>query len=89
LGPAETGVMVGRSVEGTWSADEFSVRKDQPELLSILNKALEALPVAELSALRLKWLGATPVPVPAWQRVPNWVYWAIATALLFGLISLA
>lgn len=88
LGPADDGLRVGRSVEGTWSADEFSVRKDQPELLSILNKALEALPVAELSAIRLKWLGATPVPMPVWQRVPTWVYWAITTALLFGLISL-
>lgn len=89
LGPADDGLRVGRSVEGTWSADEFSVRKDQPELLSILNKSLEALPVAELSAIRLKWLGATPVPMPVWQRVPTWVYWAISTALLFGLISLA
>ncbi|MGC5702217.1 transporter substrate-binding domain-containing protein [Pseudomonas sp. NFXW11] len=89
LGPTDDGLRVGRSVEGTWSADEFSVRKDQPELLSILNKSLEALPVAELSAIRLKWLGATPVPMPAWQRVPTWVYWALCTALLFGLLSLA
>ncbi len=89
LALADDGLRVGRSVEGTWSADEFSVRKDQPELLSILNKSLEALPVAELSAIRLKWLGATPVPMPVWQRVPTWVYWAISTALLFGLISLA
>lgn len=80
---------VGRSVEGKWSADAFSVRKDHPELLSILNKALEALPVAELSAIRLKWLGAAPVPMAVWQRVPMWVYWASATAILFGLISLA
>lgn len=89
LNLADDGLRVGRSVEGTWSADEFAVRKDQPELLSILNKSLEALPVAELSAIRLKWLGATPVPMPAWQRVPTWVYWAVATALLFGLASLA
>ncbi|MBC2657634.1 transporter substrate-binding domain-containing protein [Pseudomonas sp. MSSRFD41] len=86
---AYEGLRVGRSVEGTWSADEFAVRKDQPELLSILNKALEALPVAELSATRLKWLGSTPVPMPVWQRVPDWVYWAICTTLLFGLLSLA
>lgn len=86
---AYEGLRAGRSVEGTWSADEFAVRKDQPELLSILNKALEALPVAELSAIRLKWLGSTPVPMPVWQRVPAWVYWAICTALLFGLLSLA
>ncbi|WP_350613670.1 transporter substrate-binding domain-containing protein [Pseudomonas sp. HY7a-MNA-CIBAN-0227] len=80
---------VGRSVEGKWSVNSLSVRKDQPELLSILNKALEALPVAELSALRLRWLGAVPIPVPAWQRVPPWAYWTVAMAILFVLVSLA
>nr|WP_261792931.1 transporter substrate-binding domain-containing protein [Pseudomonas chlororaphis] len=88
-GYPEDGLRIGRSVEGKWSADELSVRRDQPELLSILNKALEAFPVAELSAIRLKWLGATPVPVPMWQRVPMWIYWATFTAILFGLLSLA
>lgn len=79
---------VGRSVDGKWSSDNLAVRKDHPELLSILNKALEALPVAELSALRLRWMGAVAVPVPAWQRVPPWAYWTVATALLFVLVSL-
>lgn len=84
----EDDLRIGRSVEGKWSSEHFSVRKDQPELLSVLNKALEAFPVAELSAIRLKWLGAVPIPVPAWQRVPTWVYWGGATAVLFVLISL-
>lgn len=88
-GHSADGLCIGRSVEGKWSNDELSVRKDQPELLSILNKALEAFPVAELSAIRLKWLGVTPVPAPVWQRVPMWVYWAICTAILFALLSLA
>ncbi|NVZ72559.1 transporter substrate-binding domain-containing protein [Pseudomonas costantinii] len=79
---------IGRSVEGKWSSNCFSVRKDLPQLLSILNKALEALPVAELGALRLRWLGTVPVPVPAWQRVPAWAYWTVAVALLFVLVSL-
>lgn len=79
---------VGRSVDGKWSSDSLAVRKDHPELLSILNKALEALPVAELSALRLRWMGAVAVPVPAWQRVPSWAYWTVATALLLVLMSL-
>ncbi|CRM52359.1 multi-sensor hybrid histidine kinase [Pseudomonas brenneri] len=78
----------GRSVDGKWSSDSLSVRKDHPELLSILNKALEAMPVAELSALRLRWMGAVAVPVPAWQRVPPWAYWTVATAILFVLVSL-
>ncbi len=78
----------GRSVDGKWSSDSLSVRKDHPELLSILNKALEALPVAELSALRLRWMGSVAVPVPAWQRVPPWAYWTVATAIVFVLMSL-
>ncbi|WP_410022054.1 MULTISPECIES: transporter substrate-binding domain-containing protein [unclassified Pseudomonas] len=78
---------VGRSVDGKWSVNSLSVRKDLPELLSILNKALEAMPVAELSALRLRWLGAVNIPVPAWQRVPAWAYWTVATAILLVLLS--
>ncbi|OTJ30682.1 hypothetical protein CAY91_34915, partial [Pseudomonas aeruginosa] len=54
---AQEGLRMGRSVDGQWSSNCLSVRKDQPELLNILNKALEALPVAELSALRLRWIG--------------------------------
>lgn len=85
---AEDGLRVGRSVDGQWSSNCLSVRKDLPELLSILNKALEALPVAELSALRLRWIGAVVVPPPAWQRVPTWAYWTVAMALLLVLVSL-
>ncbi len=84
----QDGLRIGRSVDGKWSANSLSVRKDQPELLSILNKALEALPVAELSALRLRWIGAVAIPVPAWQRVPAWAYWTVAMAILFVLVSL-
>ncbi|NWC10243.1 transporter substrate-binding domain-containing protein [Pseudomonas agarici] len=82
---------VGRSVEGLWSADSFSVVKTSPELLSILNKSLEAFPVAELRALRIKWLGAVPVAPPpsVWKRVPRWVYGLTGALLLLGGVSLA
>ncbi|MDY7559275.1 transporter substrate-binding domain-containing protein [Pseudomonas sp. 10B1] len=79
---------IGRTVEGQWSSDRFSVVRTQPELLSILNKALEEFPVAEMRAIRMKWLGAVVVPPPVWLRIPAWVYWAMAVTLLFGLISL-
>jgi two-component system sensor histidine kinase EvgS len=79
---------VGRSVEGQWSPDRFSVVETQPELLSILNKALEEFPVGELRAIRLKWLGAV-IPQPTvWQRIPPWVYWTLAVASMLGLVSL-
>ncbi|GAB0074786.1 transporter substrate-binding domain-containing protein [Pseudomonas syringae] len=80
---------VARSVDGKWSPDRFSVIKTQPELLGILNKALEEFPVAELRSIRLKWLGSS-LPQPSlWGRIPRWVFWAVALALLTGLVSLA
>ncbi|MGY4490327.1 two-component system sensor histidine kinase EvgS [Pseudomonas sp. TE3610] len=79
---------VGRSLEGRWASDRFAVRLDEPLLLSILNKSLEAYPVAELRAVRLKWLGAVDGAPPVWQRIAPWVWWALAAALLFGLVSL-
>ncbi|KPX39920.1 Sensory box histidine kinase/response regulator [Pseudomonas syringae pv. helianthi] len=80
---------VARSVDGKWSPDRFSVIKTQPELLGILNKALEEFPVAELRSIRLKWLGSV-LPQPSlWGRIPQWVFWVLALALLTGLVSLA
>ncbi|MFJ2483648.1 transporter substrate-binding domain-containing protein [Pseudomonas sp. NPDC087598] len=81
---------VGGLVEGKWEADHLAVRKGMPELLSILNKALEAFPAAELRAIRLKWLeGISPPPVPsAWQRLVGWGYWALVVLGVFGLLSL-
>ena len=81
---------VGGLVEGKWEADHLAVRKGMPELLSILNKALEAFPAAELRAIRLKWLeGISPPPVPsAWQRLVGWGCWAMAVLGVFGLLSL-
>ncbi|MGV8916348.1 MAG: transporter substrate-binding domain-containing protein [Pseudomonas sp.] len=79
---------VARSVEGQWAADRFSVVETQPELLSILNKALEEFPVAELRAIRMKWLGAVMSEPPVWQRIPLWAYWAVAVGLMLALVSL-
>ncbi|MGN2414015.1 ATP-binding protein [Pseudomonas syringae] len=79
---------VARSVDGKWSPDRFSVIKTQPELLGILNKALEEFPVAELRSIRMKWLGSS-LPQPSlWGRIPQWVFWVVALALLTGLVSL-
>lgn len=79
---------VGRSVEGMWSPDKFSVVKNQPELLGILNKALEEFPVAEMRAIRLKWLGAANPQPSVWNRIPAWIYWVTGASLLLGLVSL-
>ncbi|KPN92610.1 transporter substrate-binding domain-containing protein [Pseudomonas nunensis] len=81
---------IGHTVEGSWEADHLAVRKGQPELLSILNKALEAFPAAELRAIRLKWLdGIAPSPALSfWQRVTRWGCWGVFVVSLFGLLSL-
>lgn len=81
---------VGHTVEGSWEADHLAVRKGQPQLLSILNKALEAFPPAELRAIRLKWLdGIAPKPaLTFWQRITQWGCWGMFFVGLFGLLSL-
>jgi two-component system sensor histidine kinase EvgS len=79
---------VGRSVEGRWSPDRFAVIKTEPELLSILNKALDEFPVAEMRAIRMKWLGGIMAQPTLLERVPYWVYWLLAVAALLGLVSL-
>lgn len=79
---------VGRSVEGLWSPDRFVVSKTQPELLSILNKALDEFPVAEMRAIRMKWLGSLHPPPPIWSRPPVWVYGVLAVVGVSWLVSL-
>ncbi|MHC8298099.1 transporter substrate-binding domain-containing protein [Pseudomonas sp. ZS1P83] len=81
---------VGYTVEGKWEADHLAVRKGQPQLSSILNKALEAFPPAELRAIRLKWLnGIAPVQVPGnWHPFTQWGCWGVFVVSLFGLLSL-
>lgn len=81
---------VGALVEGKWEADHLAVRKGMPQLLSILNKALEAFPAAELRAMRLKWLaGVSPPPVPSvWERLVEWACWAMGVIGVFGMLSL-
>ncbi|MEO6680849.1 MAG: transporter substrate-binding domain-containing protein [Pseudomonas sp.] len=81
---------IGHTVEGSWEADHLAVRKGQPQLLNILNKALEAFPPAELRAIRLKWLdGIAPRPaLTFWQRITQWGCWGMFVVSLFGLLSL-
>ncbi len=80
---------IGSSLEGKWEADHLALRKGQPQLLSILNKALEAFPPAELRAIRMTWLdGLVPGPAPSpWQRFYQWGGWGLLFVSLFGLIS--
>lgn len=78
---------VGRSVDGRWSTDNFSVSVNYPELLDILNKGLEALPMADVQALRIKWLRAGRQPViHSGMSHALWMYWLIAGFVAVGVI---
>lgn len=78
---------VGRSVDGQWSSDNFSVSTQSPELLDILNKGLEALPVAEMQALRIKWLHKVGKETAdsAGFSAP-WVYAMMAVTIALGVM---
>lgn len=79
---------VGRSVDGQWAAASFSVPVLYPELFSIMNKALEAMPMAEIRALRTKWLGGVgkPLIIESGLYHSARLYWAIAVLIAAGLM---
>lgn len=81
---------IGASLEGKWEHDHLALRKEQPQLLSILNKALEALTAAELRAIRGKWLEGVVAPYPSpWQVLSSWLVWGSLLAGVFGLLSVS
>ena len=76
---------VGRSVDGRWSADTFAVNTQHPELLSILNKALEAM--TEIRSLRSKWLGGGGA-APSVGNALHHSYWLYALMAVLSAFSL-
>lgn len=76
----------GDIVEGVWAPKRFSVTKRQPELLSILNKALEDFPASELRAIDDRWLGSGVSPRPWWKCWDSWLYVA-GLALPISMLS--
>jgi two-component system sensor histidine kinase EvgS len=81
---------VGETLEGKWDADYLAVRKDRPQLLSILNKALEAFPPAELRAIRHQWLEstATASTPSTWERTTRLDCWPVVVFSVFALLCL-
>lgn len=71
---------VGRSVDGRWSSASFAMPARFPELLSIMNKALEAIPMADIRALRVQWLGGVGKTLVIESDLYHsaWMYWAVA-----------
>ncbi|GAB4253523.1 ATP-binding protein [Deferrisoma sp.] len=58
----------------------FGVRSDWPELASLLDKALAAIPPAEHEAIRRRWIGLIE---PPWYRRP--AVWGTALGVVGGL----
>lgn len=81
---------VGEALEGKWDADYLAVRKGQPQLLSILSKALEAFAPVELRALRHKWFYAVaPASTSSiWEGITRQVCVGLLIVSVFALLSL-
>jgi two-component system sensor histidine kinase EvgS len=81
---------VGDVLEGKWDADYLAVRKGQPPLLSILNKALDAFSPSELRAIRHKWFEAmAPVTAPSVRESIAWqACWGMLIIGVFTVLSL-
>ncbi len=60
----------------------FGVDRRSPELLGILNRALEGMPPAERAALASRWLANINYPTSTWQSLRNsvfrWLPWALS-----------
>lgn len=83
-------LQAGSTLEGKWDPDHLTVRKGQPQLLSILNKALEAFPPAQLRAIRVKWLSdvAPKQTSVTSQPLILWFWVGVLILGLFGGLSL-
>lgn len=66
----------------------FAVRKDAPELESILNKALAGIPPSYITGVINKWQGTPIARQDTWQIYGAQFYWLIALAGLLILCTL-
>ncbi|MBP1036795.1 transporter substrate-binding domain-containing protein [Serratia fonticola] len=64
----------------------FAVRRDEPELLDILNKALADILPQEISLIIHRWQGAPDIPINTWELYDKQFYWVLS--ITGGLILL-
>lgn len=67
----------------------FAVRRDEPELQSILNKALASIPPRTMSQMVNKWQQGSEVKLTTWRLYSGPFYWVIALSCLLIALSLA
>lgn len=63
----------------------FGVRQGAPELLSILDKALQSIPPEELAMLTHRWRSNADITLSAWTSYRSHVYQIAAAAALLAL----
>lgn len=66
----------------------FAVGRDQPELYSILNKALADIPPSDISLIANKWLGTPDVKLDTWTVYRTEFYWMTGVFALLVITSL-
>lgn len=66
----------------------FAVRSDQPELYSILNKALADIPPRDISLIANKWHGTPDVKLDTWAVYRTEFYWLAGIFAVLVMTSL-
>jgi len=79
---------VGRSLDISPGPLRFAVIKGEEELLSILNKVLDSISIAELRAIQVKWLSKATAQPSSWQKIPLWVYQTAGALSVMIILSL-
>lgn len=66
----------------------FAVGRENPELLSILNKALATLSPRDISLLAMKWQGTPDVKLDTWMAYRHEFYWLAGIFAVLVITSL-
>jgi two-component system sensor histidine kinase EvgS len=66
----------------------FAVGRDQPELFSILNKALADIPPRDISMIANKWQGTPDVQIDTWMVYRSEFYWLAGIFAVLVITSL-
>ncbi|HCJ7369201.1 TPA: transporter substrate-binding domain-containing protein [Enterobacter hormaechei subsp. xiangfangensis] len=66
----------------------FAVRRDQPELYSILSKALADIPPGDISLIANRWQGTPDIKLDTWTVYRTQFYWLAGIFAILVLTSL-
>lgn len=66
----------------------FAVRRSEPELMEIMNKALADVLPQEISLIVHRWQGSPDIPINTWELYNKQFYWVLAGAGVLVLLVL-